>query len=85
VIEMTRPSKQEIDDMRNSSKTEKAYMDALTSTEPSSESNARDAVRGQRGYAKGGTASARADGIAQRGKTRGTMVMCGGGMARGRK
>jgi len=33
--------------------------------------------------AKGGmTASARADGIAQRGKTRGTMVMCGGGMAK---
>lgn len=32
-------------------------------------------------YAKGGmTASARADGIAQRGKTRGTIVMCGGGM-----
>ena len=35
------------------------------------------------GYKKGGmTASKRADGIAQRGKTRGTMVMCGGGMAR---
>jgi len=33
-------------------------------------------------YAKGGkvsSASSRADGIAQRGKTRGTMVMCGGG------
>lgn len=37
--------------------------------------------------AKGGSvsASSRADGIAQRGKTRGTMVMCGGGMARGKK
>jgi len=35
--------------------------------------------------AGGGTASARADGIAQRGKTKGTMVMCGGGMARGKK
>jgi hypothetical protein len=33
-------------------------------------------------FAKGGTASVRADGIAQRGKTRGTMVMCGGGMAK---
>ena len=33
------------------------------------------------GYAGGGmTASKRADGIAERGKTRGTMVMCGGGM-----
>ena len=31
-------------------------------------------------YAKGGTASSRADGIAQRGKTKGTIVMCGGGM-----
>ena len=30
-------------------------------------------------FAKGGSASARADGIAQRGKTRGTIVMCGGG------
>ena len=30
--------------------------------------------------AKGGTASSRADGIAKRGKTRGTIVMCGGGM-----
>ena len=36
----------------------------------------RDAVRGQKGYAKGGSvgsASKRADGIAQRGKTRGKM------------
>ena len=29
--------------------------------------------------AKGGSASSRADGIASRGKTRGTMVMCMGG------
>ena len=35
--------------------------------------------------AKGGTASSRADGIAQRGKTRGTMIMCGGGYAKGKK
>lgn len=33
-------------------------------------------------YAKGGSASSRADGIAQRGKTKGTMVMCSGGMAK---
>jgi hypothetical protein len=32
--------------------------------------------------AKGGTASSRADGCAERGKTRGTMVMCGGGMTK---
>jgi len=30
--------------------------------------------------AKGGSASSRADGCAQRGKTKGTIVMCGGGM-----
>jgi hypothetical protein len=34
--------------------------------------------------AKGGSASSRADGIAQKGKTRGTMIMCGGGMAKGK-
>ena len=36
-------------------------------------------------YKRGGkvsSASSRADGIASRGKTRGTMIMCGGGMAR---
>jgi hypothetical protein len=32
--------------------------------------------------AKGGSASSRADGIAQKGKTKGTMIMCGGGMAK---
>lgn len=37
------------------------------------------------GYKKGGmTASKRADGIAQRGKTRGTMIMCGGGYTKGK-
>ena len=42
----------------------------------------------QAGYAKGGSvgsASQRADGIAQRGKTRGTMIMCGGGYMKGKK
>jgi hypothetical protein len=38
-----------------------------------------------KGMAKGGTASSRADGCAQRGKTKGTMVMCGGGMAKGKR
>jgi len=39
-------------------------------------------------YASGGSvssASSRADGCATKGKTKGTMVMCGGGMAKGRK
>jgi len=44
-----------------------------------------DSLRGKfselTGMKKGGmTASSRADGIAQRGKTKGTIVMCGGGM-----
>jgi hypothetical protein len=48
------------------------------------------AQRGKQGVPmkKGGkvsSASSRADGIAQRGKTKGTMIMCGGGMARGKK
>jgi hypothetical protein len=38
-----------------------------------------------KGMAKGGSASSRADGIAQRGKTRGTMVACGGGYMKGGK
>jgi hypothetical protein len=37
------------------------------------------------GMKKGGTASSRADGIAQRGKTRGTIVMCGGGYMKAKK
>ena len=32
--------------------------------------------------AKGGSASSRADGCAVRGKTKGTIVMCGGGMSK---
>ena len=44
------------------------------------EKASREASRDM-GMAKGGmTASKRADGIAQRGKTKGTIVMCGGGM-----
>ena len=40
------------------------------------------------GMKKGGkvsSASSRGDGIAQRGKTKGTMVMCGGGMTKGKR
>lgn len=44
-----------------------------------------DTMGNTTGYKKGGmTASKRADGIAQRGKTRGTMVMCGGGYMKGK-
>ena len=65
-----------------------AAYDVLTQTPPSVSDDVRALVRGQRGYAKGGavsSASKRADGCAERGKTKGTMVMCGGGMAKGKK
>lgn len=44
--------------------------------------------KGGKAFAKGGhvsSASSRADGIAQRGKTRGTIVACGGGYMKGKK
>ena len=76
-------AREEMADRKMQDATEKAYSQSLRNTEYAPEKkDPRDAVRGQRGYAKGGTASARADGIAQRGKTRGTIVMCGGGMAK---
>jgi len=63
--------------------TEAAYTKSMRNTEYAPEKkDPRDVVRGQRGYAKGGTASSRADGIATKGKTRGTIVMCGGGMSK---
>ena len=46
-----------------------------------SKAGAGQGMRGVKTYAKGGSASSRADGIAQRGKTRGTIIMCGGGKA----
>jgi hypothetical protein len=42
----------------------------------------------EQGMKRGGkvsSASSRGDGIAQRGKTKGTMVMCGGGYAKGKR
>jgi hypothetical protein len=39
-------------------------------------------VKPEKKMAGGGSASSRADGCAERGKTRGTMVMCGGGMTK---
>ena len=49
--------------------------------EEARDAKAREKIKGM-GFAKGGSissASKRADGIAMRGKTKGTMVMCGGG------
>ena len=85
---MSRPSKQEIEDMRKdemASKAEKLYMESMTSTEPAPKS--AGAGRGfinppMKKMASGGTASSRADGCAQRGKTKGMFVgMNKGGMS----
>ena len=62
-------AKQEAADAKMREKAGKAYEDSLTTTKPAPVKKAM-----------GGSASSRADGIAQRGKTRGTLVMCGGGM-----
>jgi hypothetical protein len=79
-------AREEMADRKMQDATEKAYTKSLTTTEYApAKKDPRDAVRGQRGYAKGGSvgsASKRADGIATKGKTRGTIVMCGGGMAK---
>jgi len=54
--------------------TEKAYSESLTNTEEApKKKDPRDAVRGQKGYAKGGYVRA-ADGCCTKGKTRGKMV-----------
>jgi hypothetical protein len=72
-------AREEMADRKMQDATDKAYTKALTTTEYAPEKkNPRDAVRGQRGYAKGGSvgsASKRADGIATKGKTRGTMIV----------
>jgi hypothetical protein len=68
-------ARQEMADRKMQAATDKAYSKSLTNTEYAPEKkDPRDAVRGQRGYAKGGSASSRADGIATKGKTRGTMI-----------
>jgi hypothetical protein len=69
---------------------EQAKLDAMTKAYNRDEYTSKVEKRKTGGaikkMAKGGmTASKRADGIAQRGKTRGTMVMCGGGMTKGKR
>ena len=68
-------AREEMADRKMNTATEAAYTKSLRNTEYAPEKkDPRDAVRGQRGYAKGGSASSRADGCATKGKTRGTMV-----------
>jgi hypothetical protein len=51
-------------------------------TKPGTRTNYESEDTGMKRGGKVSSASSRGDGIAQRGKTKGTMVMCGGGMAR---
>ena len=76
----------EVMDAKMQVKKDAAY-DAADSTpaSPKSTAGAGQGMRGVKKMAMGGSASSRADGCAQRGKTRGTLVMCGGGMAKGKK
>ncbi len=66
-----RQARQEQADRKERDAAEKAYNRSLTKTEPPADP--RDAVRGQKGYAKGGYVKT-ADGCCQRGKTKGRMV-----------
>jgi hypothetical protein len=76
-------AREEMADRKMNAATDAAYTKSLTTTEYAPmKKDPRDAVRGQRGYAKGGSASSRADGCATKGKTKGKMVvMKGGGYA----
>jgi len=68
-------AREEMADRKMNTATEAAYAKSLRNTEYAPEKkDPRDAVRGQRGYAKGGSASSRADGCCVKGKTRGKMV-----------
>ena len=74
-------AQQEARDAKDAPKIDRIYNKSLRVTETAPAKDPRDAVRGQRGYAKGGAVfRASANGIAQRGKTKGKMIaMCGGG------
>jgi len=91
MIKNAREKQEAADEMKRESR---GKQDSMTSGQKQSMQEASDAAMQTKkdnaynaaktypdNFAKGGmTASKRADGIAQRGKTRGTMVMCGGGM-----
>ena len=77
-------AREEMADRKMNAATDAAYTKSLTKTEQAPEKkDPREAVRGQKGYAAGGSvgsASKRADGCATKGKTKGTMItMYGGG------
>lgn len=70
---MARPTPEEIKDMREQAKLEEAYNKSLrmTAPAPAASTPASAPASTPKKMAEGGSASARADGIAQRGKTRG--------------
>jgi hypothetical protein len=73
--QMIEEAMQEAKDAKDREKAEREY-NKRSSVEPSKDP--RDAVRGQKGYAKGGVT--RADGCATKGKTKGKMIaMASGG------
>lgn len=75
----------EVMDAKMLAKKNAAY-DAADSTPANPKSaGAGQGMRGVKSMASGGSASSRADGCAIKGKTKGTMIMCGGGMAKGKK
>lgn len=52
---------------------------------PGTETNYENTETSDMTFKRGGSASSRGDGIAQRGKTKGTIVACGGGYMKGKK
>lgn len=69
---MARPTPEEIKDLREQAKLEEAYNKSLRMTAPAPAASTPAST--PKKMAGGGSASARADGCAQRGKTRGRMV-----------
>lgn len=70
---------QDVADEKASKKAGELYDKSLTNTPLAPKMPAPKMPEPKKKMAKGGSASSRADGIAQRGKTRGMIVACGGG------
>ncbi len=71
---MTRPTEQEIADIRNQKKLDEAYDKSLRSPEMVAPPPPPKKPEPPKKMAKGGSASSRADGCATRGKTKGKMI-----------
>jgi hypothetical protein len=74
-----REAMQEAEDAKMRKKAGEAY-DAADKTPPAPKKDMRDAVRGQKGYAKGGVT--RGDGCVAKGHTKGKMIAMAGGKTR---